>query len=74
MLKELLARRVPQIVGAYLAAGWLVLEFTDWAVNRYLLSSHLTDFVVAGWLLLLPAVFMLAWFHGKPGRDRWSRG
>jgi tetratricopeptide (TPR) repeat protein len=73
MLKELLARRVPQIVGGYLAAGWLVLEFTDWAVNRYLLSSHLTDFIVAGWLLLLPAVFMLAWFHGKPGRDRWSR-
>jgi tetratricopeptide (TPR) repeat protein len=73
MFKELLARRVPQIVGGYLAAGWLVLEFTDWAVNRYLLSAHLTDFVVAGWLLLLPAVLMLAWFHGKPGRDRWSR-
>jgi tetratricopeptide (TPR) repeat protein len=74
MLKELLTRRVPQIVGGYFATGWLVLEFTDWAVNRYLLSGHLTDFVVAGWLLLLPAVFMLAWFHGKPGRDRWSRG
>lgn len=73
MLKELLARRVPQIVGGYLAAGWLVLEFTDWAVNRYLLSGHLTDFVVAGWLLLLPAVIMLSWSHGKPGRDRWSR-
>ena len=73
MLRELFARRVPQIVGAYLAAGWLVLEFTDWAVNRYLLSSHLTDFVVAGWLLLLPAVFIVAWSQGKPGRDRWSR-
>ncbi|MCL7978669.1 MAG: hypothetical protein M8865_02130, partial [marine benthic group bacterium] len=73
MLKELLARRVPQIVGGYLAGGWLVLEFTDWAVNRYLLSDHLTDFVVAGWLLLLPAVIMLSWSHGKPGRDRWSR-
>lgn len=73
MLRELLERRVPHIVGAYLAAGWLVLEFTDWVVNRYVLSSHLTDFVVAGWLLLLPAVFMVAWFHGKPGRDSWTR-
>ncbi|MEJ2483357.1 MAG: hypothetical protein P8049_09670, partial [Gemmatimonadota bacterium] len=73
MLKELFARRVPQIMGGYLATGWLVLEFTDWAVNRYLLSAHLTDFIVAGWLLLLPAVSMVAWFHGKPGRDQWSR-
>lgn len=73
MLKELFARRVPQIAGGYLAAGWLVLEFTDWAVNRYLLSTHLTDFVVAGWLLLLPGVLMVSWFHGRPGRDRWSR-
>jgi tetratricopeptide (TPR) repeat protein len=71
--RELLKRRVPQIVGAYLAGGWILLEFTDWAVNRYVLSAHVTDFVVASWLLLLPAVAILAWNHGSPGRDRWSR-
>lgn len=71
--RELLRRRVPQIVGAYLAGGWILLEFTDWTVNRYVLSAHLTDFVVASWLLLLPAVAILAWNHGSPGRDRWSR-
>ncbi|MCL7964837.1 MAG: tetratricopeptide repeat protein [marine benthic group bacterium] len=71
--RELLRRRVPQIVGAYLAGGWILLEFTDWAVNRYVLSAHVTDFVVASWLLLLPAVAILAWNHGSPGRDRWSR-
>jgi len=74
MIQELLARRVPHILGAYLAAGWLVLEVTDWVVNRYVLSSHLTDFVVACWLLLLPSVLLVAWFHGRPGRDRWTRG
>lgn len=73
MIQELLHRRVPHIVGAYLAAGWLVLEFTDWVVNRYVLSSHLADFIVVGWLVLLPGVFMVAWFHGKPGRNRWTR-
>lgn len=73
MMKELLQRRVPQIVGAYLAAGWLILEFTDWAVNRYVLSTHLEDFIVVGWVLLLPGVSMVAWFHGRPGRDRWTR-
>jgi tetratricopeptide (TPR) repeat protein len=74
MLRELLARRVPHILGAYLAAGWLVLEVTDWVVNRYVLSSHLTDFVAACWVLLLPSVLLVAWFHGRPGRDRWTRG
>ncbi len=72
--RELFRRRVPQIVGAYLAGGWILLEFTDWTVNRYVLSPHLTDFVVASWLLLLPAVAMLAWNHGSPGRDVFSRG
>lgn len=71
--RELMRRRVPQIVGAYLAGGWILLEFTDWTVNRYVLSGHVTDFVVAAWLLLLPAVAILAWNHGSPGRDRWSR-
>ena len=71
--RELLRRRVPQIVGAYLAGGWILLEFTDWTVNRYVLSSHVTDFVVASWLLLLPAMAILAWNHGSPGRDEWSR-
>jgi len=72
--KELMRRRVPQIVGAYLAGGWILLEFTDWTVNRYVLSPHLTDFVVASWLLLLPAVAMIAWNHGQPGRDAFTRG
>jgi tetratricopeptide (TPR) repeat protein len=71
--RELLRRRVPHIVGAYLAGGWILLEFTDWTVNRYVLSSHVTDFVVASWLLLLPAIAILAWNHGSPGRDAWSR-
>jgi tetratricopeptide (TPR) repeat protein len=71
--KELMRRRVPHIVGAYFAGGWILLEFTDWAVNRWLLSPHITDFVVTVWLLMIPAVALLAWTHGAPGRDRWTR-
>jgi tetratricopeptide (TPR) repeat protein len=71
VLKELLRRRVPQILGVYLAVGWGALEFTDWLVNRYVLSPYLIDFVLLTWLTLTPTVLLLAWFHGAPGRDRW---
>ncbi len=66
-------RRVPHIVGAYFAGGWILLEFTDWAVGRWVLSPHITDFVVTAWLFMIPAVALLAWTHGAPGRDPWTR-
>jgi tetratricopeptide (TPR) repeat protein len=72
-MRQLLHRRVPQIVGAYFAGSWVFLEFTTWAVNQYALSPNLTNFVVTGLLLLLPAVAVLAWRHGAPGEDGWTR-
>jgi hypothetical protein len=69
---ELLRRRVPQFLGVYLAAGWAALEFTDFLVNRYVLSTNLTDFVLLTWALLVPTILMLAWYHGAPGRDQWT--
>lgn len=66
-------RRVPHIVGAYFVGGWILLEFTDWAVGRWVLSPHITDLVVACWLLMIPTVALLAWTHGARGRDRWTR-
>jgi tetratricopeptide (TPR) repeat protein/TolB-like protein len=73
IVRELLRRRVPQILGIYLAVGWGVLEFSDWLVNRYLLSPHLLDFSLVAWATMIPTVLMLAWFHGAPGADRWTK-
>ncbi|UCC84481.1 MAG: tetratricopeptide repeat protein, partial [Gemmatimonadota bacterium] len=73
IVRELLRRRVPQILGIYLAVGWGVLEFTDWLVNRYLLSPHLLDFSLVAWATMIPTVLLLAWFHGAPGADQWTR-
>ena len=41
--KNLLARRVPQILGSYLIGGWAIVQFVDWNVKRYVLSPYLTD-------------------------------
>ncbi len=66
-------RRVPHAVGAYIAATAGVVQFVDWAVDRYLLSPNLTDFALIALALLVPTVIMLAWRHGQPGRNRWTR-
>jgi TolB-like protein len=72
-LRELTRRRVPQLVGLYLAAGWGLLEFTDWATGRFGLSGILEDAVVVSWAALLPVVAVLAWRWGAPGASALTR-
>ena len=71
--KDLLSRRVPQIVGGYLAASWIILEFMDWLVKRYPISPHLVEFFLVAIAAMIPTVILLSYYHGKPGRDQWTR-
>ena len=73
MIKRLFERRVPQLTGLYIVASWSFVEFIDWAVDEYALSPFLTNFVVTTLLLLLPMFVVLAWRHGTPGEDRWTK-
>ncbi|MBT8143861.1 MAG: hypothetical protein KJO55_04110, partial [Gammaproteobacteria bacterium] len=72
MLTGLLKRRVPQILGLYLGAAWVIVEFISFLTERYLLSPALTDFVLVSLLTMLPTVALIAWFHGTPGKDTWA--
>lgn len=69
-VSELLRRRVPQVVGVYLAAGWGLLEFTDWATGRFQLSNGAADLVVGTWIVFLPIVAGVAWHLGHTDRRR----
>ncbi len=70
LVRTLFERRIPHTLAIYAGASWALVEFVAFAVDEFQLSPHLTRVVLAGLLLLLPSVFMLAWFHGKPGKDR----
>ncbi|MDE2751348.1 MAG: tetratricopeptide repeat protein [Gemmatimonadota bacterium] len=61
---------MPHILAIYAGASWGLVEFSAFAVDEFLLSPHWTRLVMVTLLLVLPSVFMLAWFHGKPGRER----
>lgn len=61
---ELVRRRVPQVVGVYLAAGWGALEFTDWASARFGWGPAILDAVILGLFVLFPVTVALAWRSG----------
>ncbi|MFB0517282.1 MAG: tetratricopeptide repeat protein [Candidatus Neomarinimicrobiota bacterium] len=70
--RELKSRRVIQLVGLYLGASWVALEFLNFLTDRYSLSPHLVDLVLVALGAMLPSVLILAYTHGKPGRDQWT--
>ena len=65
-------RLVPNILVFYFSAGWGILQFVDWSVNRYILSPYLVDFTLTSILSLIPSILILAYFHGAPGKDGWN--
>ena len=73
LMTNLLERRVPHSVALYIGVSWGCVQFTHFVVNEFLLSPHWTRVVLSTVLLFLPTVLMLAWFHGKPGRNHLTR-
>ena len=73
ILANLMRRRVPQILGIYIAATWLVIELGDWVTERFALPPNLTSYVFVAMLVMLPAVILFAYNHGAPGKDRWTK-
>jgi tetratricopeptide (TPR) repeat protein len=73
LLQTLIARRVPQILGLYVAASWLTVEMGQWIVGLLDWPEQLVIYVFVLLVVMLPSVVMLAWNHGAPGRDRWPR-
>ena len=72
LIEDLLKRRVPQFIGVYVVASWTILQIVDWIVNRYILSPYLVDLSLGVIIALVPTVLIMAYFHGKPGKDKWS--
>ncbi len=63
-IHELVRRRVPHVVGLYLAAGWGILEFTNWAMAHFAIRSPVDTIVFVTGCLGLPLVAWGAWRLG----------
>ena len=72
-INELVKRRVPHIIGSYLFAGSSSILFLAWLIDRYSLPDYYITLALFGLIAILPSVFILAFFHGAPGKDEWNR-
>ena len=73
LMSALMARRVPHITGAYLAAGWILIEVTEWLATHGILDRRWIYAFFAGLLALIPSVILVTYSHGAHGRDRFTR-
>ncbi|MDJ0656148.1 MAG: tetratricopeptide repeat protein [Xanthomonadales bacterium] len=73
LISNLLHRRVPQFLGIYIAATWMAVEIGDWMIERFPVPEALTSYIFIGMIAMLPTVAVVAWGHGAPGKDEWTR-
>ena len=71
--KELLHRRVLQIIGSYFIASISLVGALDWMVARYALSETYVTLAIFCLISIMPSVVILAYFHGAPGKDEWTK-
>jgi len=72
-VKELLRRRVPQIVGSYIIASTSMILFIDWLSIRYEFPQEYITLALFGTISIFPSVIILSYFHGAPGKDEWTK-
>ena len=72
LIKELLVRRVPQIIGSYFIAGTTAIFFIDWLANRYKFPDYYVSLCLFGLVAIIPTVIIISYFHGAPGKDEWT--
>ncbi|MBC8256577.1 MAG: hypothetical protein H8E85_04630 [Candidatus Marinimicrobia bacterium] len=72
-IKKLVDRRVPQILGSYFIGATTLIFFIDWLVVKYEFSEYYTSLALFGLICIIPSVIILAYFHGAPGKDEWTK-
>ena len=64
---------MPQIIGSYFVGSTTLILFIDWLITKYGFSDNILQFTWFGLISILPSVLIIAYFHGAPGKDEWTR-
>ena len=69
---RLAERRMPQILVAYAAGSWVVLQFSWQLVESAVLPRVIYQLALVAVATGFPAVLTGAWFHGKKGKQEFE--
>ncbi len=70
VLEDLLRRRIPQIVAVTAVIGFAILNFVDQLADRHVIPELIYRLSLATVAYSVTASVVIAWFHGRPGRQR----
>ncbi|TFG62798.1 MAG: hypothetical protein E4H28_07225 [Gemmatimonadales bacterium] len=73
ILQQLRQRKLIQILLLYLGVGWGLAQLAEFAVDNYDLSRRVIDVTLFLLILGLPAVSVMAWYHGEKGHQKVQR-
>lgn len=73
MIEKILNGRIPQILGSYFIAGTSLVLFIEYLVEKYEFPIYLPAMSLIALGGIFPSVLILAYFHGAPGKDEWSK-
>ncbi len=73
LIQELLKRRVPYILGSYIVASTSMILFIEWLCVRFYLPDYYVSISLFCLLSIIPSVILIAYFHGAPGKDEWTK-
>jgi Tol biopolymer transport system component len=73
LLGQIWERRLPHLLGLYLAGTWGAINFLSWVTERYGISPTWESLVFFVSLALLPSVLTVGWFHGRTGKQEIPR-
>jgi adenylate cyclase len=68
-ISAVLTRKIPQVVGVYLAGSWALLEFVSWAADHGHVPMAAVNAVFLVLMLFLPVVTFMAWRLGGQVAD-----
>jgi len=60
-------------MGSYFIGATTLLFFIDWLVAKYNFSDYYISLALFGLICIVPSVIILAYFHGAPGKDDWTK-
>ena len=70
--EDLIDRRFFQFIGTYLGVSFGLIQFAEFMENRYSPGFQLVDKMIIFLAVLLPAVIVFIYNHGRKGRDKWK--